>query len=118
MINLDEFFSSIVAEKPPPALDPPDTTQDTLSTPSTHDTPNTPYTPLTPKQERFIEMFRMYEESRKKSELLRSRINHGINNKESHTELLLLSLECIALITGDLHFYRENSKKITNNSEI
>lgn len=107
MINLDEFFNSIVAEKPPPVPDPPDT-------PSTHDTP---YTPLTPKQERFIEMFRMYEESRKKSELLRSRINHGINNKESHTELLLLSLECIAFITGDSLFYKENSKKIINNSE-
>jgi hypothetical protein len=109
-INLDEFFSSIVAEKtpPPPAPDP----QNTPSTPHAHDTPNTP------KQERFIEMFRMYEESRKQSELLRSRINHGINNKESHTELLLLSLECIALITGDLLFYKENSKKIANNKQI
>jgi hypothetical protein len=109
-INLDEFFSSIVAERTPPAPDPPDT-QNTPSTPHTHDTPNTP------KEERFIEMFRMYEESRKQSELLRSRINRGINNKESHTELLLLSLECIALITGDLHFYKENSKKIAADKE-
>ena len=64
-----------------------------------------------------IEIFQMYQENIKKSESLRTRINHGINNKESHTELLLLSLECIALITGDLHFYKENSKKITNHSE-
>ncbi len=111
-INLDEFFSSIVAERTPPqpALDPPDT-------PNTPITQHAQNTPKTPKEERFIEMFRMYEDSRKQSELLRSRINHGINNKESHTELLLLSLECISLITGDLHFYKENSKKIAADKE-
>lgn len=107
MNNLDEFFSKLTTPEKynaPPAPDPP-------STQHTHDTPNTP------KQERFIEMFRMYEESRKQSELLRSRINHGINNKESHTELLLLSLECIALITGEKIFFTENKKKIAPDKE-
>jgi hypothetical protein len=56
--------------------------------------------------------FKHYQDNIKRSELLRSQINQGITNKDPHYNLLMLSLECIASMTGDEIFYTENKKKL------
>ena len=49
-----------------------------------------------------------YQESIKKSEILRAEINKS----SDIVEMLLKSLECISLMTGDETFYKMNSKKV------
>lgn len=54
------------------------------------------------------EMYKGYQENIMKSDVLRSEINRSSDIKE----MLLKSLECISLTTGDDAFYKINSKKI------
>ena len=54
-----------------------------------------------------------HQENIKKSEILRAEINKSNDLQE----MLLKSLECISLMTGDETFYKINAKKVGNNNE-
>lgn len=49
-----------------------------------------------------------YAENTRKSERLRAEINQGIAAGQDVTELLLMALECISLMTNEPFFYRQN----------
>lgn len=55
-----------------------------------------------------------YQENIKKSEILRAEINKSSDLQE----MLLKSLECISLMTGDETFYKINARKVENKHEI
>lgn len=60
------------------------------------------------KNDSHKEMYKGYQENIMKSDVLRCEINKSNDTKE----MLLKSLECISLLTGDEMFYKVNSKKI------
>ena len=55
-----------------------------------------------------LEVYKKYQENIKKSEILRVEINKSSDLQE----MLLKSLECISLMTGDETFYKINAKKV------
>ena len=61
--------------------------------------------------------YNYYAENIRKSEQLRASINKGIAAGQDVTELLLMALECIALMTNEPFFYRQNKDELMRERE-
>lgn len=67
--------------------------------------------------ERARQIYREYNDNRRKAGTLKGEINKAINAGEDITEILLKALECISLMTGEKLFYDINQKKLKKNTD-
>lgn len=63
------------------------------------------------------ELFKEVADNIRKSERLRSKINHGVKQGADVFSLLDDSLKCISLMTGDKLFYERNIKTLQERGE-
>jgi len=63
-------------------------------------------------EQRAIEIYRVYQENIKTSEILQSKITKGIQAGEKPELLLLKAVKCISLMTGNELFYTQAENDI------
>lgn len=64
------------------------------------------------RQRKERELYYKLADNIKKSERLRAELTKGIKNNKPIDQLLLISLECIYLMTGDIAAYKQNIENL------
>lgn len=93
--------------------------KDALKCPTSHEKPQGNINPLVSKenvtealQERLAAGYREQQENIRRAKQLRADINKGVQAGEPIYKLLLTTIECISLMTGEELFYRANKENL------